>query len=236
MCIPGLDPATLLGVAASVGGSLVNNQIQNQAIKEQNRQNQIAMDRERQARMEEVARQRNWETSQAEEVTRALAAADPQRVEQETQRRVDEPDNRVIAAADEYNIPALQGQVQNEDINLGATIADRANRTREMLRAAALLQGQSGAFNDVSQALFGMGSNLAETGGYRRGSMNAASLETSVPAATVTRSHSPIGDLLMLGGQAMAGRAGQRAGFGGTQPYNPGAMIGQPLSAIPWLR
>jgi len=227
MCVPGIDPITALGVAGSLGGSLINNRIQNQAISEQNRQNQIAMVRERDAREAEVGRQREFELAQAESVTRALSDADPARAATESQRMVDEPSNQVVAAADEYNVPTLQGQVRNEDVNenIGQTIAGQAARTREMLRSAALLQAQGTQNNEIANALFGMGSNVANIGSNRRGSMNAAGLETRIPAATVTRSSSPIGDLLMLGGTALAGYGGQRAGFGaapyGTSTFKP---------------
>lgn len=232
MCVPGLDPLTLAGIAASVGGSVMNNRMQNQAISEQNRQNQIAMDRERVARDEEVARQRAFETSQAEEATQALTTADPTRVAAESQRVMENPSNAVVAAADQYNVPTLTGQVANEDVreNIGQTIAGQTAKTRDMLRSAALLQAQGGQMNDVAQALFGMGSSVANIGSNRRGSMNAARMETSVPAATVQKSSSPIGDLLMLGGQALAGKAGQRAGFGNTPaafgPLNASSFLG----------
>ena len=235
MCVPGLDPVTLMSVAASAGGAFINNRMQNQAISEQNRQNRIAMDRERQNREAETVRQRDWEGQQAEAAMRALTDADPARVAEESQRMVDAPDNRTVAAADEYNVPSLQGQVQNEDVNesIGSTIAGQTARTREMLRAAALMQAQGVQANDIAQSLFGMGSDVANIGSNRRGSINVGRMETSVPAATVTRSNSPLGDLLMVGGQAMAGRAGQRAGMnaGMGTTYVPG----MPLNANPTL-
>jgi hypothetical protein len=236
MCIPGLDPMSLLGLAGSVGGSLINAQIQRQAIDEQNRQNRTAMERERTARTQEVDRQRQWESSQAEEVTRALGDASPQTIARETERQVEEPENRILAAADQYNVPTLQGQVQNQDVDIGGIVSGQAARTRDLLRAAATLQGQASSFNNAGQGLFDMSGMLANLGSERRGSMNASRLETSVPAAEVTPSHSPIGDLLMLGGQALAGRGGQSAGARGISAYRPGSTIGQPLSAIRWLR
>jgi hypothetical protein len=225
MCVPGLDPLTLAGVAASVGGSVMNNRAQNQAISEQNRQNQAAMIREREAREAETGRQREFELAQAESVTRALSEADPVRTATESQRMVDEPSNQVVAAADDYNVPTLQGQVQNADVNenIGQTIAGQTARTREMLRSAALLQAQGVQNNQIANALFGMGSDVANIGSNRRGSIGVAQLETRIPAATVTRSSSPIGDLLMLGGQSLAGFGGQKAGFGAT-PYSPNAF------------
>jgi len=226
MCIPGLDPISMAGMAMSAAGSVANAVMQNQAVSAQNAQNRQAMERQRAARDAEVERQRGWEQMQADEVTRALSEADPIRQAEATAAAVDDPGNQVMAAADEYNVPALQGQVANADVDqsIGRTIAGQAERTRNLLRAAATLQGQAGAGNDVAQALFGMGSQVSNIGSNRRGSMNAAAMETNIPAAQVRPSSSLIGDLLMVGGGAMGRYGGARAGLPNT--YMPGQKIG----------
>jgi tRNA threonylcarbamoyladenosine modification (KEOPS) complex Cgi121 subunit len=230
MCT-GIEPMALAGIGANLAGAAINHSIQSQAVSEQNRQNQIAMQGERAAREAEAQRQLGWENEQAAAAAAALTQADPTRVAQASQQTVEAPNNAVVAMTDDYNVPALQGQTSNQNVaaSIGNEIAGRAAQTREMLRSAAMLQAQGGQMNDVAQALFSMGSQVANTGSNRRGSMNAARLETTIPVAEVRPSSSPIGDLLMLGGQAMSGRAGQRAGA-----LLPGGNS-RPLNAIPLL-
>jgi len=231
MCT-GFEPAMLIGPALGGLGSLVNSNIQRQQIAEQNRQNQIAMQREGAAREAETQRQLGWENEQAAAAAAALTQADPVRSALAAQATVAAPDNATVAMTDDYNVPALQGQTSNEDVgaSIGRAITGQTARTRDMLRSAAMLQAQGGQMNNVAQSLFDMGSAVANTGSNRRGSMNAAQLETNVPVAQVTRSNSPIGDLLMLGGSALSGIGGQRAGQG----LLPGAS-GRPLNSIPSL-
>lgn len=218
----------ILAIAATAGGSLINNKIQNDAISEQNQQNRIAMERERAAREAESLRQAQMEADQADLVTKALFEASPDKVEEKAEAAVEAPDNAIMQAADEYNVPTLTGQVENQDVNesIGATIANAASRTKGMLRNAALLAGQSGAMNDAMQALGRMGSEIQTIGSNRRNSSRVAGMETSVPAAQVSRSNSMIGDLLMLGGQAAGGIIGNKAGQAGARkPFDLGAIF-----------
>ena len=223
------DPLTLGGLAASVAGSGANYMMQSRAVDEQNRQNRIAMDRERQAREAEVGRQRQFEGMQAEEAMRALMEAAPETQVERVAEEVVAPENRIVAAQEQYNVPVLQGQVQNQDVNdsMAATVQSAMERTRRMLQAAATLSAQGTGAAGVGDALGRMGSEISTIGSNRRGSLNAASLETSVPVAEVTRSQSPIGDLLMLGGQALAGYGGRQAGIaGGRRPFQLGSIFG----------
>jgi hypothetical protein len=229
MCIGPINPLTIAGIAASAGGAALNARMQNQAITEQNRQNQMALARERTARDAEVARQRAFELGQADLVTRALADAAPQQVQEQATQAAADPTNPVTLAQSEYNVPTLSGQIENQDVSevVGRTLSDAAQRTRQMLTAAAIMGGQDRALTGANFGLGRMGSELQTIGSNRAGSMGASRLETSVPAATVTRSTSPIGDLLMLGGMALSGQAGQ--GLGAARAG------GQPLTAIPWM-
>lgn len=225
MCT-GLEIAAL---AAATGGSALNAKMQNNAISEQNRQNQIAMQREGEMRSAEASRQREFEQSQADQVTKALFEAAPEKVIEKAEVAAATPDSPINAAADQYNVPVLTGQVQNQDVDesIGSTITKAAARTRELLRNAALLSGQSAGMNDAAQSLGRMGSEIQTIGSNRRGSGNVASMETRVPAATVTPSSSIIGDLLMLGGQGLGGYAGKKSGMaGGKKPFDLGAVFG----------
>jgi hypothetical protein len=214
--------------------------MQNDGISEQNNQNQIAMVREREARQAESGRQQDFERSQAELVTNALFEAAPDRVLETADAAADAPDSAINTAADDYNVPTLTGQVQNQDVNenIGATIANATKRTRGMLRNAATLSGQDASMRDAIEALGRMGSESQTIGSNRRGSAGVAQMETRVPAARVTKSDSMLGDLLMLGGQAAGGISGNRAGAaGGKGPFDLGSIFNsnRPLNAIPGL-
>lgn len=239
MCIPGIDPITLLTIASTVGGSLINSNIQNAAISEQNKQNQRALALEQAAREAEVARQRGFEQEQADLVTKALFEASPDKIAQEGEAVAANPDAPINAALDDFNTIELAGQVQNKDVNdsIGATIASRTARTRELLRNAATLSGQEDGLSDAMEALGRLGSEVQTIGSNRRGSLNVSQLETRVPTPTVTPSGSPIGDLLILGGAAAGGIAGNKAGAAGRKPFDFGGIFGsnRPLNAIPAL-
>lgn len=218
----------IAGILASVGGSAINAKIQNDAIREQNNQNQIAMRREGEARTAEADRQRQFEKSQAELVANSLFEAAPDKAVAKAEEAAALPTNPINAAADQYNVPVLSGQVQNEDVNdsIGSTISKAAARTRELLRNAALLSGQGDAMNQASQSLGRMGSEVQTIGSNRRASGAVAGMETHVPAATVTPSSSILGDLLMLGGQGLGGIAGRKAGVAGKpRPFDLGAVF-----------
>lgn len=225
MCT-GLEIAAL---AATAGGSALNAKMQNDAISEQNRQNQIAMQREREMRAQESVRQREFEQAQAEQVAKALFEAAPEKVIEKAEVAAETPDSPINAAAEQYNVPVLTGQVQNEDVDesIGSTIMKATERTKKLLRNAALLSGQSAGMNDAAQSLGRMGSEIQTIGSNRRGSGNVARMETHVPAATVTPSSSILGDILMLGGQGLGGYAGKKAGAsGGKRPFDLGAVFG----------
>jgi len=238
MCT-GLEPLALAGLAASVGGSIYNSNIQNNAIKEQNRQNQMALEMERQARDEEMRRQREFEQQQTDEVTNAMFEANPEQVAQIAVEVADSPETPINQALDTFNTTELAGQVQNEDVqeSIGTTIANQAEQTRRLLRNAALLYGQHGALADAETALGRMGSEVATAGSNRQGSLGVSMFETNVPTPVVTPSDSIIGDLLMLGGQGIAGMAGKSVGSVGGTPFGIGSIFSnkRPLNAIPWM-
>lgn len=239
MCT-GLEPMMLASMAASAGGAAINARMQNQAIEAQNAQNQRAMQIEREARESESVRQKAYEASQADQVTKALFEAAPENIEEQGEAVAADETNAINQAADQYNTPSLTGQVENNDVNesIGATVSKAVARTREMLRNAATLSGQQSGLEDAFTSLGRMGSNIQTIGSNRQGSSNVSRMETRVPAATVTKSTSPVGDLLMLGGQLAGGMSGNAAGAaGGSRPFDIGSIFtrNRPLNAIPAL-
>lgn len=236
MCT-GLEIAAII---STVGGGLINNKIQNDAIQEQNQQANRAMQLEQAASDAEMTRQSEFEKQQADLVTKALFEAAPDRVSEEADTVAADPEAPVNKALDDFNTIELAGQVQNQDVNesIGATIARKTAQTRELLRNAATLSGQFDALADAEIGLGRLGSEVQTIGSNRRGSSNAAAIETRVPTPTVTPSGSPIGDLLILGGAAAGGFAGNAAGASGAKrPFDLGRIFSsnRPLNAIPAL-
>lgn len=224
----------LASLAASGAGSLYNASAQNKAIEANNRaqrEQQAIQIRERDA---EGVRQRAMEAEQAEAVTRALFEAAPEKIAATAQAEAVDPSNPIIAAAEEYNVPTLAGQVENRDVNetMGATINRALARTKEVLKNSAILTGQGTGFQGAEDALGRMGSEIGTIGSNRRASSGVANYAASAPAAQVTQSTNPLGDLLMLGGQLGAVQYGLNRGVeGGTQPFDIGALFKKPKVA-----
>lgn len=238
MCVPGVDPLTLaLTLGATTAGSLYNADTQNQAIDEQNKQNRIQMQRQQAAREVEAKRQLSMENEQAAAITKALFEAAPEKVAEAGEAVTADPDNPIVAAAEEYNVPTLQGQVKNEDVNdnIGSTVGKAMKRTRGMLESAASLSGQRDAMAKAVEALGRMGSEVQTIGSRRYGSSRLADIETAIPGVTVTRSGNPLGDLLIMGGKIGAGSLGYGIGeAGGVKPFefgNIGSLFRQAKGA-----
>lgn len=227
MCT-GLEPMVLASLAASAGGAAINSKIQNNTISETNRQNQIATQKEQVARDAEIQRQRAFEAEQAGLVTQALMDTAPEAVVEKATAAATDESNPIVSAAEEYNVPALTGQVQNEDVNdsIGSTIRKAMARTKGVLTNAALLDGQNTGLSDNRLSLGRLGSEVQTIGSNRAGSGSVAQYETRVPAASVTASGNPLGDLLMLGGSIGAGQSGFGTGAaGGIKPFELGSIF-----------
>lgn len=211
MCIPGLDPITLAGIALSGAGAAVNRDMQNDYIAETNNQNDIVQAREARATEEERARQLAFERSQAAEVTDALMRADPSRNAEVVAKNA--ATSEISAIPDDYTAPTLQGQVGDSPSaeTIGKIVAGSTDRLRKVLGGAAILSEQDTGMRGIGDELMRMSSDVQSIGSARQGSLNASSKERSIPAAEVTASASPLGDLVMLAGQALAGKSASGA-------------------------
>lgn len=213
MCIPGLDPITLAllaaSTAASVGGGMINANIQNDAIQRQNEENRRAAEAANFAADQERMRQRAYEEQQVAEVAEALTKANPAKALVKATRRAEK--SPVATDTGKYNATPTP-PVQNKSIEADAkkTGAKKAATTDKITEALAMLTAMGSEFGSISDAIGRSGSNIATIGSNRRGSMNASELETRPAAASVTPSDSILGDILLLGGQAGAGLAGRR--------------------------
>lgn len=215
------DPVTLAlmagGTIASTAGASINAGIQNDAIRETNRQNQIAQEKNAIARQQEAERQRAMEEQQAADVAKALFDADPAAALLKAQETVAAPQNPITEAAASYNEDPAAARISNPNVdNASASyVADSKARTGKVAEALAMLTAIGGEFGKSNIGIGQAGSRIATTGGFRRGSANVAGQEAGIPAADVTASDSAIGDILMLGGQIAAGVGGGRMGRAG---------------------
>lgn len=203
-------PVALISALLTGGGALINNKIQNDWIRETNAQNRKAMELERLARDVELTRQRDMEALQADTVARALVDANPANIATQAEESANDPDNKIVMAAEDYNIPTLTGQRTDGPVatEIGKMVADRLAETKDILRAQAVLTAQGTGMQGTQDGLIRMGSDLSTIGSNRRASAGVANLETNVPAADVYKSDSPLGDLLILGGKLFGGLNG----------------------------
>lgn len=230
MCVPGLDPVTaaVLSAGVSGAGAAYNASSQNNMIEEQTRQNNIREQENSNNREAERVRQRAFEAAQAEEVTKALFEAAPAKVEEQAAVAAADESNPIVSAAEEYNVPVLTGQVQNEDVNesIGSTIKKAMERTKGMLRSAATLSEQGVGLSQGAESLTRMGSNIQTIGSNRAASGAVGQYEASLPSADVRATGNPLGDLLLLGGQLGAASSGRTIGVdGGTAPFDIGSIF-----------
>jgi len=222
-----MNPLLIAALLSGVGG-LANWKIQDDAISAQNAENQRAMMREGEMRNAERLRQRNMETLQADEVARALLAADPAQTAEDVTADVEAPENAIVQAAADYNVPELQGQSADGPLagDIGRLVADKLKQTRGILKGQATLSGQGSALQGTQDDLARMAGVLQNVGSDRRGSLAASRLETNVTPARVTPSSSPIGDLLMLGGQLYGGMGGFGSLIGSNAPLAASGTAG----------
>lgn len=240
-----MNPLFLIPALMGGAGAYINSRIQNQAIAAQNAENQRAMAMERAARLAESERQAVMEQLQADAVAKALFKVDPGDTAKTVEAEASDPDNAITVSAEEYNIPSLTGQSQTGVVagEIGKLVADKLKQTKDILKAQATLSGQGTSLLGNQDALLRMAGDVQNVGRDRAGSLAASRLETSIPAARVTPSDSPIGDILMLGGQLLGGMGGFGSLAGGplvapgtasmvTPSMASGSIFGAPL-AIP---
>lgn len=205
MCT-GMELIPLLASGAmSAAGSLYNHKIEQSAIDETNRQRKIAMQIERKARNDEVRRQAEMEAKQFETFYDAADTANPESIA----AQISTGGPAFDASADRFAVPKLQGQSTSGQVSegIGKTIGDAIGETKKILGAKERLSAQDSAYSDAKDAVGRMGQNIQTVNSDRRRSSQVAQMETTIPEATVTKSSSPFGDILMLAGK-LVGAAG----------------------------
>lgn len=215
--------AILPGLMMSLAGTAINHNIQSNYTKAINSENNKLMAREGAARDAEMNRQHSFEADQASAVMDALEKANPATMR--LQADEDAAHSEHLAAAEEYNVPTLQGQIVDGETGegIGKIVGEALNRTKNILKAQATLSSQGTGFSSLTDALGRMSAEINTIGSNRRGSMGASQLETNIRPAQVTPSQSILGDALLMAGQAAAGASGKKAGLAPkSTPLSPG--------------
>jgi hypothetical protein len=232
MCT-GLEPmllAALPGTIASAGGAYINNQIQNDAVQAQNRENQRVMEMQTATTEAERARQDAWAADQQARTMEALMRVDPTARAETIATEVADPKNEIVAGAEAYNIPTLQGQITDSASgrDIGKTVSDALARTTDLLRAQSTLSAGGVQTGKAQDELIRMAGDVGNIGGFRMNSAQVAQREAAVPAATVTPGNSILGDALLLAGQLLAGSMGKSAGMSGQVPASSANIFAMP--------
>lgn len=206
------DPLTAAAVAATAGGSFINRQQQNAAIQAQNRANDEAVNVARALQEAERGRQAEMEGEQRRAVMDALPKVDPAKRLAEARSRAE---TSGVARAADAAAPRLDaGGRRDADREVAAEVNQSTARARKQIEAMAMLSalGLTGAAG--GRAMGAAGQDVADLASRRRGSARVGLLETRVPAPVVRPNDSPIGDLLIMGGQA----AGMYGGLPSSAP------------------
>lgn len=215
----------LISALLTGGGALYNWKVQNDYQKGVNAENAKVMQMEQLARDAERQRQLGMEQIQAERVAKALMQANPETIAQTATEEA--PESDIVRSAESYNLPVLTGQNEKSAVagDIGKIVADALARSKGILKAQATLSAQDTGMRDTQDGLTRMASDIATVASNRRGSLAASQRETTIPAATVTPSSSPIGDLLLLAGMAYGGtngKLGELFGKGASPMVAPG--------------
>jgi ATPase subunit of ABC transporter with duplicated ATPase domains len=203
----------LAGGAASAGGAMINSNQQQQAQQAQNKADQQAAAQANEARVQEAARQKQMEQQQSEQVAKALTEANPADALVQAQQEVAAPTNEIATPA--YN-EATVSPVENKVVDAASAShrQESQSRTKGQLDAMALLSALDTQMGQTGDAIGRSGSQISTIGQHRRGSLNANAAETAIQPAAVTPGDSILGDVLMLGGQALGAYGGGRLGAG----------------------
>lgn len=211
------DPMTIAiaSTAATAGGTMLNRRTENQAIKAQNKANLEARRAEIDARNEEQQRQDRFADQQAAAVMDTLKVADPGTKVAEVQKIAET--SPVAQQRDMLqDAPVPQAGVDRE---VAAGVNQSVQSARKRIEAMAKLAAFGGTMAGVGDTMQGAGDQIANVNSFRRGSMDVSGLERSIPAPMISPSQSPMGDLLIAGGQIGSVYGGSMAGQAGTDPF-----------------
>lgn len=206
------DPISIGGLVLSGIGGLVQGQQQTAYVNAQNRANQQAYMRSKDAREAERARQKLMEgeaTSAWQSTLDALSPDERAAAEAEAKTKFmanyDAGQNDTTAgqflSGQEYAAPEIKESI-------AATTAKAASEARQ--RAAALASLSGGGTVDMARGeILGNNANWLQTlNGLRRGSLGVSQFEQNIQPATVTPGNNFLGSILTGVGSTVAGMGG----------------------------
>jgi hypothetical protein len=217
------EPLTLLSMAASVGGGVMNGMAQKRHGEEINRQNRIAYERSKAAREAEILRQQGFENQSRGKWDETLAAlSKDKRVagqDAATEDFLSTFDERKAADAEGVNlsdtntVTEVSGDVAKE---VASRIAASADETRKRVASLAKLSSYGSVGQGNNRALGANADLLATINGMRQGSLGASHWEQSIQPGQVQAPNTLFGDILSGIGQLGMGYAGTFGGAPGT--------------------
>jgi hypothetical protein len=223
------DPISLIGAALSVGGGLVNGMQQQSYVKAQNRSQEEAYMRSRQARIQEQARQAEFEKQQFAQHDRALEGlqSDVQKenLDQEAAAFLQRTDQLSDALPDGQLLSGQESANDDVKADIAKHTATTAADTRRRIAALAKLTSYGNVETGNNMLLQDTNNRIETTQGLRRGSLGVSQQEQTIPAAQVSPPNTMLGDI-MSGVGALGVRAGGQ-GIGGFKTTAAPVAAGQ---------
>lgn len=211
------DPVAIVagaGALLSAGGQFYNSRSQAKAIARQQQADQDARDRSRLAQDAERMRQLRLEERSFAEQQRGVEQATPEALTAETNTEAAVRGDEAVAGLDDFTVSRLSGQSLDTDVGraIGATVNAAAKTAQDRLRALARLGAGSAAFGNLGDTIQAGNARIGTINSGRRASAGVAQQEMNIPAARVTPSSSPLGDILTGVGSLVSAGAGGLSG------------------------
>ncbi|MEM0949532.1 MAG: hypothetical protein AAGK37_19190 [Pseudomonadota bacterium] len=203
------SPLAAAGLVASTLGGAIQGNTQAAYVDEVNRQNQIAFDLSRDARLAEQDRQDGFET-QARDAVRDKAV-DLSRDNFDTQRAEKSQSFLDYLSNSQPQVTALDptNHAASDSVKraISAETSRAAGEAQQRIKALASLNSYGGTTTDRGLGIGDTSDFLSILGGKRRGSLGVASQEQNIAPAQVTPGSSFVGQLLQ-GAGGLASYAG----------------------------
>lgn len=213
MCV---DPISMIGMAASLAGTMMQANQQSAFVNAQNKANRDAYEISKRAREAELTRQKQFEDQASgywNQTTEALDAADYSSEKETASDEFMQTFDEMSSAIGEGEL--LSGQQYASD-EVKSEIAARANKAavdaRKRVQALAALTGGDNAFMGRSFNLNDTANTLSTLNTLRRGSLGVSNQEQNIAPAQVSQGSSAVGDIL----SGVGGMMTQRGAYSST--------------------
>jgi hypothetical protein len=213
------DPISLGGMLLSVAGSAVKAKQQKEYVNDVNTANRDAFDVSRQARLDEIERQRKFDrqgdTRLGNTTDRMTRKGFEKTRDRSAEGFMSTLDRGKSELTTESRLPGQEGASVAVQNDITKQVNSAAVDTRRRVQSLADLQGYGSAGAARGTNLGSAGDFLSILGGKRRGSLAVAQQEQTIPAAEVEQKSTIFGDLLSGIGGLAAGGGLSGLGLGG---------------------